>query len=201
MIVEEVWQLLEQGTGETSSGYLMRRILTAVQYDVFLAIEKPSNLRLLMLRVHQQVVEKGTTYPASSSFEVRRVLLDQEDKDHVTLQLILTNARYSDIFTTLVQDIVDHIAAIAQEEKAVAAFLTRLKRWQIFLEQHSEGLGETAQQGLYGELWFLRQAVLPQLGTLRECCHGLDPEPRSKTSSFLVVPLKSRQPHQNSIKS
>ena len=167
MIVEEVWQLLEQGTGESSSGYLMRRILTAVQYDVFLAIEKPSNLRLLMLRVHQQAVEKGTTYPASSSFEVRRVLLNPEDKDHVTLQLILTNVRYSDIFTTLVQDIVNHIATIAQEEKAVAAFLTRLKRWQIFLERHSEGLGETAQQGLYGELWFLRQAVLPQLGTLR----------------------------------
>lgn len=167
MIVEEVWQRLEQGTGEASSGYLMRRILTAVQYDVFLAIEKPSNLRLLMVRVHQQAVEKGITYPASSSFEVRRVLLDQEDKDHVTLQLILTNVRYSDIFTTLVQDIVNHIATIAQEEKAVAAFLTRLKRWQIFLERHSEGLGETAQQGLYGELWFLRQAVLPQLGTLR----------------------------------
>jgi hypothetical protein len=50
----------------------------------------------------------------------------------------------------------------------LTTFLTRLKRWQIFLEQHSpDGLGEAAQQGLYGELWFLRQAVLPQLGTLR----------------------------------
>ena len=166
-MVEEVWQLLEQGTGEASSGYLMRRILTGVQYDVFLAIEKPSGLRLMMIRVHRRLVEKGTTYPASSSFEVRRVLLDQEDKDHVTLQLILTNVRYSDIFTTLVQDIVNHIGTITQEEKAVAAFLTRLKRWQIFLERHSEGLGETAQQGLYGELWFLRQTVLPQLGILR----------------------------------
>jgi hypothetical protein len=168
MIAEDIWQLLEQGTGEASSGYLMRRILTDVQYDVFLALEKPSGLRL-MIRVRHRAIEKGiATYPASSSFEVRRVLLNKEDKDHITLQLILTNVRYSDIFTTLVQDIVDHIATIPDEEKAVSAFLARLRRWQIFLEQHNpDGLSETAQQGLYGELWFLRQAVLPQLGTLR----------------------------------
>jgi hypothetical protein len=169
MIVEEVWQLLEHGTGEVSSGYLMRRILTDVQYDVFLAIEKPSGLHLLMMRVHRRSAEKGiAAYPASSSFEVRRVLLDKDDKEHIALQLILTNVKYSDIFTTLVQDIVNYIATISEEEKAVAAFLTRLKRWQMFLEQHDPGgLGEIAQQGLYGELWFLRQAVLPQLGTLR----------------------------------
>lgn len=169
MMVENIWQLLEQGTGEVSSGYLIRRILANVQYDVFLAIEKPSDLRLLMIRVHHRAIEKGTaTYPASSSFEIRRVLLNKEDTDHITLQLILTNVRYSDIFTTLVQDIVDHIANILDEQKAVVAFLARLRRWQIFLEQHnSEGLGETAQQGLYGELWFLRQSVLPCLGTLR----------------------------------
>jgi len=168
-MVEEVWQLLEQSPGETSSGYLMRRILTDVQYDVFLAIEKPSSMRLMMIRVHCRCAEKGfTTYPASKSFEVKRVLLNEDDKDHVTFQLILKNAKYIDIFTTLVQDIVDHITSIPDQEKAVAAFFTRLRRWQLFLEQHdSVGLSETAQQGLYGELWFLRQAVLPQLGTLR----------------------------------
>ncbi|MEP0923407.1 PD-(D/E)XK motif protein [Leptolyngbya sp. ST-U4] len=169
MIVQEVWQMLEQGTGELPSGYLMRRILPEVHYDVFLAIEKPSNLRLMMIQVQRQSVGKGIApYPSSSSFSVRRVLLDEKDKDRVTYQLILTNIRYSDIFTTLVQDIVNHIAAIPEEDRAVGAFLTHLKRWQIFLERHNpEGLDQAAQQGLYGELWFLRHSVLPQCGAIR----------------------------------
>jgi hypothetical protein len=60
---------------------------------------------------------------------------------------------------------VDHLAPLVDERDAVAEFITRLRRWQAFLEKHNpEGLSPTEQQGLYGELWFLRQVVIPKLG-------------------------------------
>ncbi|MBR8834022.1 MAG: PD-(D/E)XK motif protein [Stigonema ocellatum SAG 48.90 = DSM 106950] len=183
MRVQDTWKLLEEDRSSLSSGYLTRRVLPEVKYDVFLAIELPSNTRLLMLRVKHSSVGKGTVFPKSSSFEVRRVALPNDSEAYVTLQLVLTNSRYSDIFTTLVQDIVDHLVPLADETNAVAEFITRLRRWQTFLEKHNpEGLSQTEQQGLYGELWFLRQVVIPQLGSRRgvQCWTG----PRGTQQDF-----------------
>jgi hypothetical protein len=164
MKIEDVWNLLEQDGNDASSGYLTRRILPNVNYDVFLATEKPSNTRLLMLRVSSAFLDRKTFYPTSSSFTVNRVVLPQDGEQYATLQLVLTNVRYKDIFTILVQDIVDCLASVADGRAAISVFVTRLKRWQTFLEKHSpEGLSEIAQQGLYGELWFLRQLVFPCL--------------------------------------
>ncbi|PZV21226.1 MAG: hypothetical protein DCF21_02875 [Leptolyngbya sp.] len=162
MKIEKTWEELEKQGGDFTSGYLTRRILPDVNYDVYLVIEKPSNTRLLMLRVNSTFLDLKTVYPASNSFTVNRVALSQDGEEYGTLQLVLTNAKYKDIFTTLVQDIVDYLASVTDGRAAIFAFITRLKRWQTFLEKHSpEGLSEAAQQGLYGELWFLRKSVFP----------------------------------------
>ena len=161
MKIKDVWNLLEQDGSDVSSGYLTRRILPNVNYDIYLAIEKPSNTRLLMLRVDSALLDRKAVYLASSSFAVNRITLPQDREEYGTLQLVLTNIRYKDIFTILVQDIVDNLASATDGRSAISAFITRLKRWQTFLANHSlEGLSEIAQQGLYGELWFLRQVVL-----------------------------------------
>jgi hypothetical protein len=165
MNIEEIWQLLENETNNMSLGYLSRYILLEVGYEVYIAIDKPSNTRLLILRVNNIFLDQKTVYPASSGFVVNRIVLPQDRAEDATLQLVLTNTRYKDIFTTLVQDVVDHLASIPEGQAAISAFIVRLKRWQAFLEKHnSEGLSEIAQQGLYGELWFLRQVVLSHLG-------------------------------------
>ncbi len=166
MTVKNTWKLLEDDTASVPSGYIIRRLLPEVTYDVYLAIERPSNTRLLMMRVKHKSIGKAAVFPNSNCFEVRRVALPGDDDAHVTLQLVLINSRYNDIFTRLVQDIVDEIALIADEKNAVVALFIRLRRWQAFLEKHSpEGLSQAQQQGLYGELWFLRQIVIPQLGS------------------------------------
>jgi hypothetical protein len=164
MKIEDVWNLLDQDGSNTTSGCLTRRILPEVNYDIYLAIEKPSNTRLLILRFKSALLDRKTTYPSSRSFVVNRIALQQDNEEYATLQLVLTNPRHKDIFTTLVQDIVDSLALVSEERAAVSEFITRLKRWQTFLEKNNpEGLSEIAQQGLYGELWFLRQVVFPNL--------------------------------------
>ena len=168
MKIEEIWQMLEQDGDNISSGYLTRRILPEVNYDVYLALEKSSSTRFLMIRVNSMFLEHKINYPTSSSFVVNRIALPQDSEEYGTLQLILTNSRYEDIFTTLVQDIVDYLALIPEERAAISAFIVRLKRWQTFLEKNDpEGLSEIAQQGLYGELWFLRKSVFPHLELIK----------------------------------
>lgn len=70
-----------------------------------------------------------------------------------------------DIFTSLAQDVADHIAPTADHKTAVEQLLARLKRWQQFLERSGpDGLGDEAQRGLFGELWFISHFLLPVLG-------------------------------------
>lgn len=200
MTIEDIWNLLEQDENDVSSGYLTRRILPNVNYDVYLAIEKPLNTRLLMLRVNSTFLERKTTYPTSSSFIVNRVALPQDGKEHGTLQLVLTNARYKDIFTTLVQDIVNCLASVPEERAAISAFITRLKRWQHFLEKHSpEGLSEISQQGLYGELWFLKRLVFSHLDLLNglQCWTGPKGTQQDFQFSHCAVEVKTTSAKQH----
>ena len=165
MYVKKIWELLVQENLGISNGYFTRRILPEVNYDVFLAIERPQNTYLLMLSLPNVCVEDRTSLPSARSFEVRRVILPDNSPDHFTIQLVLTDPQYKDIFVTLVQDIVDHISPIFSEREAFEAFIVRLRRWQTFLEKHGNGgLSDIAQRGLFGELWCLKYLLLPRVG-------------------------------------
>lgn len=182
MKIEETWNILElEGSGVTS-GYLNRRILAESNRDLSLAIEKPSGVRMFMMYVNRASIDKNMVFPASGGFEVRRMIFQGDDR--IALQLILANSRYKDIFTALVQDIAENIAFIPVEADAVQMLANRLRRWQLFLEKHDlEGLSEEVQHGLYGELWFLRQVVIPHVG-LSSLRYWLGPEGANQDFSF-----------------
>jgi Putative PD-(D/E)XK family member, (DUF4420) len=182
MKIEETWNILElEGSGVTS-GYLNRRILAESNRDLSLAIEKPSGMRMFMMYVDRTSIDKSMVFPASSGFEVKRMIFHGDDR--IALQLVLANNRYKDIFTALVQDIAENIAFIPVETDAVQVLANRLKRWQMFLEKHDlEGLSEEIQHGLYGELWFLRQVVIPRFG-LSSLLYWLGPEGSNQDFSF-----------------
>jgi hypothetical protein len=165
MKVDEVWMLLIQEAGEISSGYLTRRILPEANYDVYLAIERPKDVRSLILGFQNNCLRAEILLPAAKSFEVRRVIFPDNPPNYLNIQLVLTDPQYKDIFVTLVQDIVDHISPIASEREAFEAFIVRLRRWQTFLEKYgSQGLSDIAQRGLFGELWCLKYLLLPRIG-------------------------------------
>lgn len=182
MKIEETWNILESEGAGVTSGYLNRRILPDSKRDLNLAIEKPSGTRMLMMYVDRLSIEKGLVFPSSSGFEVRRMIFAGDDR--IALQLVLANRRFKDIFTVLVQDIAENIAYIPVESDAISTLATRLRRWQLFLEKHEpEGLSDEFQQGLYGELWFLRQVILPNIG-LNGVFYWLGPEAANQDFNF-----------------
>lgn len=166
-MIDDIWAQLEQENSPDITGYLNRRILTDVNYDVYIAINKPSNTRILMLRFKNYESFENISFPTSKSFVVNRVSLPKGEKGFSTLTLTLTDVKYKDIFTVLVADVIDLIGDFQEAKSAMPVFFNRLKKWQYFLEKLSpEGLSEAAQQGLYGELWFLEKLVIPTLGSL-----------------------------------
>lgn len=158
MTLQELWHVLETEdvTGE-GAGYFSRRVCAESGFDVHIAVEKPSNRRLLLFRVKTLSVDTSTKLPTCKGFELHRASLPGDASGYSTLQLGLTESRFRDVFTVLAQDVLDRTMVGRSEREAVSLFIARLQQWQAFFKRHSpDGLDEEAQRGLYGELWFLR---------------------------------------------
>lgn len=166
MTHEELWQTLEQEARNIhAAGIHRRRITPPENRALYLGFKKPDDRRVFLLRVAKTHLPQASALPAMRGVEVWAAALPPDLPAHASLGLTLREARYADVFTALVNDLASHVGAQSNDAEAVAAFLSRVGKWQKFLENHVEGLGEEAQRGLFGELRFLRDHVLPRLGS------------------------------------
>ena len=78
--------------------------------------------------------------------------------------MALKVARHADVFTALAEDLARRITAAPDTTAKIVALIGGLARWQKFLSASFEGLSEEAQRGLWGELHFLREHLLPTVG-------------------------------------
>lgn len=164
----EIWRELEEDASSLSSEeWLVRRVTPQGQCDVLLGIEGGSQRRGLLVRVTNTAISGSVEYPRSRGFETREVSLTSCPPTHTILGVFLTDPAFTDIFTRLVDDIVQRLMETSGDLETVAEMTNRLKVWQWFMEKAgTEGLSQEAQRGLYGELLFLRKYMLENLPPL-----------------------------------
>src|SRR5574341_148003 len=145
-MIEETWKSLEEESkSETGACILKRRLEPFSSCDIFMGYEKPLNRRMLLLRILRSNTPDSNYLPRSKGFEVKTVSLPEDDEEHATLELILTDSRFTDIFTSLVKDVVDNVTVQKNEISMIRAFIERLVKWQQFLDRYGHyGLGEEA---------------------------------------------------------
>lgn len=159
-----LWSELE-GDATSGDGYVTRRVRPESDQDLRMAISRPDNQRVLLLRLTGSVLGEDLDLPRSRGFDVRVLDLADEPSSSHTVELRLTEPDYADVFDALVTDVVDTVSATTGDKQAVAALLERLRRWQRFLSSvPPDGLTPEQQRGLYGELWVLREQFMACLG-------------------------------------
>ena len=165
MNLAEVWRSLEEDSRiKEASGRVQRRIVPAGRRDVFLGLEMPARNRMLILRVSANSVEGQPDVPDSRGLRVRVVHREAESKE-AEVELVLTDSEHRDIFDLLVRDLVDAAEQPQDEGVGLTRFLARLFDWQQLLRRLApRGLTREGQQGLWGELWVLREVVAPATG-------------------------------------
>lgn len=162
MSYETLWTELEEAQGD-GAGHVIRRIHPQSEVDLFLAVAKPTNRRMLTLGVAGVAVEELEELPTGRGVETR--VHHVPERDRAQLELILMDPSCSDIFEALVQDIAGAVAPSGNDGAAVSAWVARLRRWQRLLASLSpEGLSGERQRGLYAELFLLQHHLLPFLG-------------------------------------
>jgi hypothetical protein len=165
MTFEETWTAIEDSSQQALAGIVRRRVLPNSFCPLFLGIEKPSGRRVFLARAASVDIPDPTNFPKTRGVELRLGALPDDPAGFSSVMLVLNEPPFKDIFSAFTADIANHVAVAADNRTAVEQLLARLNRWQAFLERHGfEGLSETAQRGLFGELWFIRHYLIPFAG-------------------------------------
>jgi len=163
MQIEALWNGLEAdaGAGKTASnGWLLRLARPDATCSLFLGLELVSRRRAILIRIPSRSVPSRRLWPRCKGLEP--LVLAVEGDSH--FGVALKEPRFADVFTALAEDLARRVAEADDADAQARAFLGQLARWQKFLSASFEGLGEEAQRGLWGELHFLREHLLPTIG-------------------------------------
>jgi hypothetical protein len=76
----------------------------------------------------------------------------------------LNDAQFADVFATLAEDVAQRVSNVTDDAAAAAALIDRLRRWQKFLAARSASMSVSEQRGLFGELFVMRNLLLPEIG-------------------------------------
>ena len=161
----DVWKDMEATRHPGSTGFLRRRIRPDSNRDIFLGLEKPADHRMLLLHLTQAVAD---TVRAPATTRNIELLIHRDVGDgEAVLELRLVDRAYQEIFSILADDLINVLVTARTEVSAVEAFIARFERWQQFFTRSGPaGLGEEAQRGLYGELWFIGNCLMETLDHL-----------------------------------
>lgn len=164
MTVKDLWAALEADSRDARPGFLVRRI--PGDRELHLAIDKPSNRRMLMLEVSTTDLPAGlAALPGSPGFSIETV--PEAQTRRISIHLVMGLPTFGEMFVVLVEDIVGRIVRAGSDRAAAKALFERLLRWQEFLRVHGPaGMPDEAQRGLFGELWFLRCELIPAVGEI-----------------------------------
>ncbi len=168
------------------TGTVQRRIPSRSSCDLFVGVHKPANVRLLTAIFDVRALPDMYDLPAFRSLEIQVQREREGHTERLTATVRSPHSVWNDIFTSLAEDIARTVGSQTDESEAARIFRGRLLQWQTLLQKTSAtGLTEKQQQGLYGELWCLREVVLPALSASSAIAAWTGPEAADQDFQFV----------------
>ena len=144
--------------------YSSFRVSTKIPHDFFWANNEFGQSCLLFSCNLTDVVRLDSV--TLKGLEVKQINDQKKQKLHLVVTLIDLPSK--DLFRQICLDLIISTKKIPQNQpgSVIRALNTRLKRWQnLFSKKGNDLLSSSAQLGLFGELLFLKDIVIENLGT------------------------------------
>lgn len=147
----------------SSRNYIYIPLATIGQNKIFLGKEVSTDNNCLMFLAKRDLYGEKDL-PVTDGLEVRTdIIKNSENKDGIVLKLV--KGDYQDVFVALINDVIATLENKTSEKDFVETFFARLGVWKLFLKNAgSKGLGPDRRRGLFGELYFLKNILIPNLG-------------------------------------
>lgn len=163
---DSIWQSLDSGVSSISSPGLLKRLIDPDMHpELHLAVSIPDKARHLLVRMPDDWREDIIDLPRWKGADI--FVYRGEERPVRGKYLAIRQGRYStrEVFQSLIADLCDTIYSSERVSSLEGLISERLERWRVFFEeQGQEGLSPEAQQGLFGELLFIRDYLIPALG-------------------------------------
>lgn len=207
MIDDALWSELESSSEPPVRGRVQRRIHPESGNDILAATSYPEGQRMLVVSAPADAFAIAARL-LKERRDVRGLMVDVEVIDHSRseLRIVLTSRDLEPVFTPLARDISD-IASMSRAERVVLDALERYARWQELLRTiGADGLSLESRRGLFGELYVLREHLLPNLASI-DAVHawtgpgGTDQDFQLANCAIEVKTTKRRSPATVSITS
>jgi hypothetical protein len=157
----EAWRALT-AEARTEPGWHALRVLAGSACDMRVALRAPDGARAVLFEVAARSLPAGADLPSCVGFDLMLETISPGPGGRVRLCLALRDRRYSDVFSTLADDVLRTAATSPNEAHAVKALLGRLHTWERFVSRFGpDRLTDEQQVGLFAELLFLLTEVIP----------------------------------------
>lgn len=156
MEIDKIWEELENDKS-FKSGLLYKRFSAKVKPDIFIALRAPEKLRCISFLISSSDEISTNQWNNLKDIKLEFLPYDKNQNEQFLLIILLSN-QHKDIFSTLCQDLINGVSDITENNIVIEKLLERFEKWKSLFEKlGSQGLSESAQRGLFGELYFLRK--------------------------------------------
>ena len=160
-MIGEIWDSLRASAGQ-GQGIMRHRVLPDAKIGVLAAMRKPGNVPMLIVEIPTEALPVGFVVPDAGGFSTTVTPDQPGPKGSVLVELELLESSGEQVFMALVDDVLSRVELADTGRRAAAELSLCLSRWQAFFRTHGfGGLTRQQQQGLYGELLFLREMMAP----------------------------------------
>lgn len=156
--INEIWNQLSL-TNLNSSGLFKIRYSETSKCDLFLGLKCPEKNRMLILQTPSKLAQNFNFKYDFKGVRFEKVY-DPDSSDYILLNLVLIDNLLTDIFNSLINDIIKSITDKEDYKTILKDYSNRLLKWQsLFEKAYFNGLSPEEQRGLFGELYFLRKLL------------------------------------------
>ncbi len=163
MKIDALWREMEDEAARLERPrWITRFALPRPGRVLLVALEPETSARALLLPIPESEIPDKRERHESDGLEIFVLKIAGE----MHLGARLRDRAFADVFTVLAEDIANQVLSAADSRSAARAMLVRIRRWRKFLAAASSGLSRDRIRGLVGELLFLRNHLLPDLGAV-----------------------------------
>jgi len=197
--IKEVWQKLET---EGTEGLVKRALDIPSCIKTFCTYRFPEKNFGIGFSFHQGIKLDISSLQDLSELEV--TLFNDVSFPESKLLLIQLNnreVRVNDIFATICANIVNSIIGAASEKEGMRLVITQMRKWkELFSRRKDQKLSAQEQQGLFGELLFLRKLLLSSIDKVTTTGFWLGPDkaPKDFQSDMWAVEIKTTSANSHS---
>ena len=190
--IKKVWHKLENDGVE---GLVKIALDVPSALKSFCTFNTPEKIYGIAFSFHQVFKVDVSIFQDLSELEVALINDASFPKSQLLLiQLVNKESRVFDIFASICANIVSSIHEAESEKEAVQSVITQMRKWKdLFSKRKGQKLSTQEQQGLFGELVFLRKLLLSSIDKVAVASFWVGPNlvPKDFQSDMWAVEVKT----------